>query len=164
MTSRGHGPCGQWPRAVPKADAAHSRGASFPLSGDLGRTRTVAPGLPVAASGWAPVREAVVRIEAVQGGALAVAAFHRGRPVVDLWAGTASPDTLFHTWSAIEPVTGTCLLLLGERGRLRLDDRVAGSWPELDAVQPGLAVRHLLSHSAGLIRVPAPGTAATLLD
>lgn len=116
------------------------------------------------APGWAPVREAVARVEAGQGGALAVAAFQRGRPVVDLWAGTARPNTLFHTWSAIKPVAGTCLLLLVERGRLRLDDPVADFWPELDAVQPGLLVRHLLSHSAGLLRVPAPGTAAALLD
>ena len=116
------------------------------------------------APGWASIRDAVARVEEDQGGALAVAAFHRGRPVVDVWAGTARPDTLFHTWSAIKPVAGTCLLLLVERGRLRLDDRVADFWPELDAVQPGLLVRHLLSHSAGLVRVPAPGTAATLLD
>ena len=58
------------------------------------------------ASGWAPVRDAVARVEADQGGALAVAAFHRGRPVVDLWAGTARSDALFHTWSAIKPTSG----------------------------------------------------------
>jgi CubicO group peptidase (beta-lactamase class C family) len=116
------------------------------------------------APGWASVREAVARVEADQGGALAVAAFHRGRPVVDLWAGTARQNTLFHTWSAVKPVAGTCLLLLVDRGRLRLDDRVADFWPELAAAQPGLRVWHLLSHSAGLVRVPAPGTAASLLD
>jgi CubicO group peptidase (beta-lactamase class C family) len=105
------------------------------------------------------------RVEEAQGGgAVAVAAFLRGRPVADLRAGTARWDTVFHTWSAIKPVAGTCLLLLIERGRLRLDDRVARTWPELGAARPDLQVRHLLGHAAGRIAVPVPGTAASLLE
>ena len=119
------------------------------------------------APGFEPMRAALSRVveERDHGGGATVAAFVQGRPVVDLWAGSLSPDSLVHTWSAIKPVTGACLLHLVGLGRLGLDDPVRGIWPELAAGQDGrLQIRHLLSHAAALVTVPRPATGQFLLD
>ncbi|MDQ4070558.1 MAG: beta-lactamase family protein [Actinomycetota bacterium] len=64
-----------------------------------------------------------------------------------------------------QPVTGTCLLHLVSLGRLSLDDPVVRVWPELAAAQNGrLQIRHLLTHAAGLVSLPLPGTGPFLLD
>jgi CubicO group peptidase (beta-lactamase class C family) len=107
------------------------------------------------APGFEPVRDELARVLESQGGGLAMAAFVGGRPVVDLWGGTVGEDTLVHTWSAIKPVTGACLLTLVGRGAVSLDDPVADVWPELAAGRDGkLRIRHFLTHSAGLSAVP----------
>jgi CubicO group peptidase (beta-lactamase class C family) len=80
-----------------------------------------------------------------------VAAFV-GNRVVDLWTTDLSEDTLICTWSAVKPVTGACLLLLVDRGRVGLDDSVVDMWPELDDER--LLIRHLLTHTAGRVTVP----------
>ena len=121
----------------------------------------------VVADGFGGVRRALDDALAMQGGdgGIVLAAYVGGEPVVDLWAGTAREDSLLHTWSAIKPVTGTCLLLLVERGSIGLDDPVEAVWPELGAAAGGgLLVRHVLSHTAGLASVPPPGTLASLTD
>ena len=119
----------------------------------------------VVADGFEPVRDAFAEVAAGQGGGACVAAYVGGRVVVDLWGGTVGRDTLVHTWSAIKPVTGACLLLLVERGQVSLDDPVRTLWPELRAGADGrLLVRHVLSHAAGLASVPPPGTLAGLVD
>ncbi len=119
------------------------------------------------ASGFESVRAALSRVvEALgDGGGGAVAAFVKGRPVGDLWGGSVRPDSLVHTWSAVKPMAGTCLLHLISLGRLRLDDPVVRVWPELTAGQNGrLQIRHLLSHAAGLATVPLPARGPFLLD
>lgn len=119
------------------------------------------------ASGFEPVRAALSRVVDGRGdvGGAAMAAFVGGRPVVDLWAGSLRPQSLVHTWSAVKPVAGTCLLHLIGLGRLSLDDPVVRLWPELTAGHDGrLRVRHLLSHAAGLATVPRPATGRFLLD
>jgi CubicO group peptidase (beta-lactamase class C family) len=117
--------------------------------------------------GYDAVAEAVA--ESLEGGSrsggVAVAAFVHGELVVDVWGGAAGERTLFHTWSAVKPLVGTCLLLLVERDRVRLDAPVRDIWPELSAAADGrMRVRHVLAHAAGLASVPPPGTAASLLD
>lgn len=118
------------------------------------------------ARGFERVRDAVARVCDAQGeGGVAVTAIVDGEPVVDVWAGGIDADTLIHTWSAIKPVVGACLLLLVNRGRASLDDLVRRFWPELRAAQrTDLRVRDPLCHAAGLASVPPPGTAASLLD
>ena len=118
------------------------------------------------ADGFEPVRDAVDAALAMQdgAGAITVAAYVHGELVVDLWAGTARSDSLLHTWSAIKPVTGTCLLLLVDRGAIELDTPVREVWPELRAAADGrLLVRHVLTHQAGLESIPG-GDARGLLD
>jgi CubicO group peptidase (beta-lactamase class C family) len=60
-------------------------------------------------------------------------------------------DSLFLIASITKPVTATAIMLLVERGRLTLDDRVADFVP--DFAQNGKAdvrLRHLLTHTSGL--------------
>lgn len=61
------------------------------------------------------------------------------------------PDALFLIASITKPVTATAVMLLVERGYLRLEDRVAEYVPKFaqqgkDVVQ----IRHLLTHTSGL--------------
>ena len=65
------------------------------------------------------------------------AAVVEGTLVVDLWGGTADDagrpwdrDTLVNVFSVTKPLAATCLLILVERGSVRLDDPVARRWPE----------------------------------
>jgi CubicO group peptidase (beta-lactamase class C family) len=69
-----------------------------------------------------------------------------------VWSTDLSCDSLVCAWSAMKPVVGPCLLWLVERGRIGLDDPVAATWPELG--DDRLLVRHLLTHTAGLVTVP----------
>lgn len=94
-------------------------------------------------------------------GGAAVAVYHRGRLVVDLWGGVRSldgapwtRDTLAMCWSTTKGVVATCAHVLADRGELDYDERVATYWPEF--AQNGksdITVRQVLSHSAGLHRV-----------
>jgi CubicO group peptidase (beta-lactamase class C family) len=61
------------------------------------------------------------------------------------------PDALFLVASITKPVTATAVLILVERGYLRLEDRVVEYVPRFaqhgkDTVQ----IRHLLTHTSGL--------------
>jgi CubicO group peptidase (beta-lactamase class C family) len=102
----------------------------------------------------------------------AVCVYAGGRPVVDLWAGTADPetgrpwerDTLQLVYSAGKGVVATAAHLLAERGQLDLDAPVARYWPEFGcAGKRGLTVRWLLTHQAGLPNLAEPLPLADLL-
>ncbi|MEJ3746310.1 serine hydrolase domain-containing protein [Actinomycetes bacterium KLBMP 9797] len=95
----------------------------------------------------------------------AVAVYRHGRPVVDLWAGTADPasgrpwhrDTLQVIFSATKSATAACAHLLAERGQLDLDAPVAAYWPEFAAAgKDRIPVRWLLSHQAGVPALDRP--------
>ena len=100
------------------------------------------------------------QIAGTDGGA-AVAVYHRGRLVVDLWGGVRSVDgvpwtrdTLAMCWSTTKGVTATCAHVLADRGKLDYDERVATYWPEFAQNGKGdITVRQVLSHSAGLHRL-----------
>ncbi|WP_030851830.1 serine hydrolase domain-containing protein [Streptomyces griseus] len=118
------------------------------------------------AAGFEPVREAFAanfaRREDI---GAAVCVYQDGRPVVDLWAGVADPDTgrpwerdtLQLVYSATKGVTATAAHLLAQRGALDLDAPVAEYWPEFAANgKVGIPVRWLLSHQAGLVALDEP--------
>lgn len=107
-----------------------------------------APVHGVVAPGFERVRTAVAGC----GPGVAVAAFVDGAPVVDVWTAGLGEGSLIHTWSAVKPVVGACLLVLVERGLVGLDDAVVDVWPEIGDGR--LRVRHLLTHTAGRISVP----------
>jgi len=87
-----------------------------------------------------------------------VAVTRDGRPMVDLWAGDATPDgtpwtrdTLVNVYSTTKTMAATCVLMLADRGLVNLHAPVADYWPEF--AQNGKAkvlVSHVMSHSAGL--------------
>jgi CubicO group peptidase (beta-lactamase class C family) len=90
-----------------------------------------------------------------------------GRPVVDIWAGTADgrngypwgENTVALVFSTTKGPTAICAHLLAERGVLSLDAPVAEYWPEFRAEgKDDLRVRWLLSHQAGLPVIDGPLT------
>ncbi len=60
-------------------------------------------------------------------------------------------DTIVNVYSTTKTMTFLCILLLAERGKLHVTDKVASHWPEF--AQNGkeeVEIRHCLSHSTGL--------------
>lgn len=87
------------------------------------------------------------------------AVFHDGRMVVDLWGGLShqsrgSPwrqDTIQMIWSGTKGLVAVCILLLIERGVIKLDEPVASYWPEFATEgKQDVLVRHVMSHTAGV--------------
>lgn len=92
----------------------------------------------------------------------AVAVYHHGTPVVDLWAGRADRetgrawerDTIALVFSTTKAMAATCVHLLVQRGLIDLDEPVATYWPEFAVAGKGhIPVRWVLTHSAGLAAV-----------
>ncbi|WP_435188032.1 serine hydrolase domain-containing protein [Streptomyces sp. bgisy126] len=118
------------------------------------------------APGFEPVREAfAANFERYGDIGAAVCVYRHGRPVVDLWGGTADPgtgrpwtrDTLQLVYSATKGATATAAHMLAERGRLDLDAPVATYWPEFAANgKADVPVRQLLCHQAGLVALDRP--------
>jgi CubicO group peptidase (beta-lactamase class C family) len=87
------------------------------------------------------------------------AVFIDGEPVVDVWGGYADKarttpwerGTIVNVWSTTKTMTNLCALVLADRGEIDLYAPVARYWPEFGAAgKESVAVRHLLSHTAGL--------------
>jgi CubicO group peptidase (beta-lactamase class C family) len=106
---------------------------------------------------------------AERGGAVAV--WHDGELVVDLWGGWSDVartrawqrDTLVNVFSVSKALCAIACMRLVDQGCLDLDRTVAQYWPEFAASGKGdITVRQLLSHQAGLpaIRKPLPDGAA----
>ncbi|MFG2134155.1 serine hydrolase domain-containing protein [Streptomyces sp. NPDC048751] len=118
------------------------------------------------AAGFEPVRDAFAANFAQHGDiGAAVCVYRDGRPVVDLWGGTADPDTgrpwardtLQLVYSATKGATATAVHLLAQRDALDLDTPVAKYWPEFATNgKADIPVRWLLSHRAGLVALDRP--------
>jgi CubicO group peptidase (beta-lactamase class C family) len=103
-----------------------------------------------------------------------VAAFLDGEPIVDAWTGTADPagtgrlvdgDTLFSVFSVTKGVTATALALLVERGIVSYDAPVTDYWPEYGRRgKESTTVRDVMSHRAGIPRMPAAVTVEQMCD
>jgi CubicO group peptidase (beta-lactamase class C family) len=66
-------------------------------------------------------------------------------------AAPAGPDTLFLVASITKPLTVSAAMLLVERGRMALDDRVAEFVPEFGQNgKQDVRLRHLMTHTSGL--------------
>ncbi|MEW2520250.1 serine hydrolase domain-containing protein [Actinacidiphila alni] len=124
--------------------------------------------------GWEPVRAAFAQNFSRRGDVgAAVALYHHGRKVVDLWGGTAAPaggapwaeDTVQIIRSATKGVAAACLLLLHQRGQLDLDAPVGAYWTEFKARgKERVTVRDVLAHRAGVPALDTPLTVAQALD
>ena len=89
----------------------------------------------------------------------ACAVYVDGRPVVDLWAGTADRrdgrpferDTATVIFSCTKGVMAICAYLLVQQGLLELDSPIARYWPEFaQAGKERITVRDAMAHRAGL--------------
>lgn len=106
-----------------------------------------------------------------QGGA-ALAVYHRGHKVADLWTGWQSAgqpwqaDTLSMSYSTGKGVLATLAHRLVDQGLLDYDAPVVTWWPEFgQAGKQALTLRQVMSHSAGLDDVRSlTRSAAELLD
>ena len=93
-------------------------------------------------------------------GGAALAVYHQGDLVADLWGGWRTEgepwqrDTLAMCFSTTKGVVSTAVHVLADRGQIDYDAPVATYWPEF--AQHGkerVTVRHVLSHGAGLHRM-----------
>jgi CubicO group peptidase (beta-lactamase class C family) len=76
----------------------------------------------------------------------------RGYGLADLEARAAvTPQTNFRLASVTKQFTAAAILLLAEDGKLGLDDPVRRWLPSLPAVADPITLRHLLTHTSGLI-------------
>jgi CubicO group peptidase (beta-lactamase class C family) len=91
-------------------------------------------------------------------GGMAVAVYHHGEPVVDVWTGVRNSagdpwerDTLATSFSTTKGVVATIVQRLVDRGLLHYDARVSSYWPEFAAAgKDRMTLRHLLSHQAAM--------------
>jgi CubicO group peptidase (beta-lactamase class C family) len=103
--------------------------------------------------------DTVVRADADKGefmGAVLVA--KDGKILLDKGYGSANlewkiandGDTRFRLGSVTKQFTAASILLLAERGKLKLDDPVKAYLPDAPAAWEKVTVRHLLTHSSGV--------------
>ena len=83
--------------------------------------------------------------------------------IVDCWSGLADAttgqavdaDTLFNVYSVTKAVSATAMHMQVERGLVEYDAPVATYWPEFAAAgKSDVTVRHVLSHTSGVLRMP----------
>ena len=100
-------------------------------------------------------------------------AYYRGEKVVDLWGGTADPETerawdentLALVFSTTKGAVAMCANKLAQEGALDVDAPVARYWPEFAAADKGeIPVSFLLSHQAGLAWTDGEMTLADALS
>lgn len=86
-----------------------------------------------------------------------VISYHRAAGLADREAQKpVREDTIFRLASLTKPVMATIILKLQEEGKLSVDDPVTDYLPYFtpkmpDGTQPTILLRHLLTHSAGLV-------------
>lgn len=94
---------------------------------------------------------------------LQVAAYHRGRRVVDVAAGVAdgttgrmvTSETLFFSFSTAKGMTALIAHLLVRNGLVDYDTRVADVWPEFAVHgKDAVTLRQVLTHSVGVPAMP----------
>jgi CubicO group peptidase (beta-lactamase class C family) len=94
--------------------------------------------------------------------------FAKGYGLADLAAKTpCSTNTNFRLASVSKQFTAMAVLILRERGKLSLDENLLAFFPEFPAFGKQITVRHLLTHTSGLLAyedlIP-DGTTIPVLD
>ncbi len=108
-------------------------------------------------------------VEAQTGTGAALAVWHRGRWVLDSWAGYRDAertkpwerDSIVMPYSVSKPFAAICALLLVDRGSLELDAPVNRYWPGFHS---SADVRQVLSHQAGIVALDDPADTSLLYD
>lgn len=121
-------------------------------------------------SRFAPVGEAFAEILCTPSGTgAAVAAWHDGSWVVDLWGGWADAArsrpwrdrSIVQPYSVTKPFVALCALRLVDRGELELEAPVQRYWPEFRAAA---TVRQVLTHEAGVVVLDEPTPTEAFYD
>jgi CubicO group peptidase (beta-lactamase class C family) len=116
------------------------------------------------------VREAFAEVVAKQTGTgAALAIWHGGRWVVDLWGGYRDTErtkpwksnSIVMTYSVTKPFAAVCALQLVDRGLLELDAPVDRYWPGFES---SADVRQVLSHQAGIVVLDEPADTSLFYD
>lgn len=106
---------------------------------------------------------------------MSVLVLHAGKPVFARGYGLAdlaacvpcSTNTNFRLASVTKQFTAMAILMLAERKKLSLDERLTDFFPEYPAHGQAITVRHLLTHTSGLLdyedAIPE-GTTIAVLD
>lgn len=125
------------------------------------------------APGWEGVRDAFVANfdQGLELGA-SVHVTVAGEPVVDLWAGAASPDgrpwtddTIVNVYSTTKTMCATALMMLVDRGLVDPTAPVATYWPEFAANgKASITVAQIMAHTSGLSGFDPGVTAEGLYD
>lgn len=119
---------------------------------------------------FATVRDLFAETVAEQTGTgAALAVWHAGDWVLDLWGGWADAgrsrcwerDSIVMPYSVTKAFVAVCALLLVDRGRLDLDVPLQTYWPELTA---RTTLRQVLSHQAGLVALDEPAPQQAFYD
>lgn len=77
--------------------------------------------------------------------------FAKGYGMANLeWNIPNTPATKFSIGSNSKQFTAAAILLLEERGKLRVTDSIKSHWPEAPAAWTGITFHHLLTHTSGL--------------
>jgi CubicO group peptidase (beta-lactamase class C family) len=124
---------------------------------------TVEPGFDSVADAFAEV------LAGASGNGAAVAAWHNGAWLVDLWGGWSdvvaehswNRDSIVQPFSVTKPFAALCLLRLVDRGAVDLDAPMQRYWPEFRAPA---SVRQVLSHQAGVVAIDEPAPTSTFYD
>jgi D-alanyl-D-alanine carboxypeptidase len=114
-----------------------------------------APAALVAAAHQAAAAAMEAGVPAVQ-----IAVSHRGLVIYSEAFGTtnresataATPRSVLRIGSITKQFTAAAILRLAERGALSLDDRVEKFVPEFDTRGRTITLRHLLTHTSGVVR------------
>lgn len=112
------------------------------------------------------------RIETGKEVGVQVAAYHRGRQIVDVALGAMSEDgppvdsrTIFPIFSVVKGALAVAVHIQASKGLLDLDAPIAGYWPEFAAHgKDRITLRHVLSHQAGVPQMPAGVTLERAMD
>src|SRR5690242_19255385 len=109
-------------------------------------------------AGFEPVRDAfAANFEKHGEVGAACSVYSHGEPVVDLWGGTYTPETLQMVASTTKGVVTIAAHMLAQEGKLDFDAPVTRYWPEFAAEGKGdMPVRWLFSHRAGLAVIDRP--------
>ena len=62
----------------------------------------------------------------------------------------ATPTTNYRLASVTKQFTATAILMLEQRGKLSINDRIVKYLPELAKIAPKVTIKHLLTHTSGL--------------
>jgi CubicO group peptidase (beta-lactamase class C family) len=104
---------------------------------------------------------------------LQVAAYYKGKLVIDTWAGIADSrsgrkvdgETLFTVFSTTKGVAYTAIHMLAERRLLDYEDPVARYWPAFAARgKQRVTIRQVLTHTAGVPQMPEGATPEDICD